>query len=142
MDHESLVMSQLEEGAELVKSLRNEKSVPVSDAYWLFDAESGNWSLRLVVPDLEERGIRETYIALGEVVRERSERARVASSNFLAFEPIEVRLEGPNDGLARAVQSFAEKQKANLASVIRRSFIEGHHVDDMYIYRRDMRLRA
>ena len=141
MDQGSLVTPLLEEGAELVKDLRS-RNVDVEAAYWLYDSDTGEWSLHVIVPDLESRGIHKSYMELGEAMRQRRDARREGEGSLLTMIDLpSVRLEDHGDKIARAVSTFLKNRGGNLASVVRRSFIEGERVDDMYIYRTDMRLK-
>jgi hypothetical protein len=141
MDQGSLVVPFLEEGAELVKALRS-RSVQVEAAYWLYDSDTGEWALHVIIPDLESRGIHRSYMELGDAMRQRRDALREGEGSLMTILDMpSVRLEDHGDRIARAVSTFLQKQGGNLASVFRRSFIEGERVDDMYIYRTDMRLK-
>ena len=132
MVKEPLVIELIEDGAKLVLALR-EQGVNVVDAYWAYTSEDDFWRLHLIVPDLTHRGIRQTY---GQVIDAAGDHER----DLFTVNPLEVKVVDLNNPTAAVVHSYNDRH-GNLATTFRDTMLERQHVENMYIYRRDMRLK-
>ncbi len=101
MDQGTLVEMQIEDGRKLMGRLA-EEGIPVTVAFWAKESESGQWFLYLVTPLISEGGVaRPAYRRVNAVLTQ-------MPSPFW-IHPLEVKLIGPTDPVARDVLAVHER---------------------------------
>jgi hypothetical protein len=123
MDQTTLVMPEIDAGAELVRRL--DRSVPVRAAFWVKDSEEGQWYLYIASDQLEEKSLDVGY---GEVLRLAHEMA----NPFL--DPFQVKLISSRDPLAHAALEVLHRYPGPMATRFGGRNFGGLSVDGVYIY--------
>ena len=123
MDQASLVIPEIDSGAELVRRL--DKYVPVHAAFWVKDSEEGHWYLYIASHQVDDPNLDAAY---GEVLRLASEIA----DPFL--DPFQVKLIPASDPLAQAALDVLRSYPARIATRFGGRNFGGMSVDGVYIY--------
>jgi hypothetical protein len=124
MVKETLSEEMIAAGAELTKSLDRARW-PVVAAFWLFESETNHWRLVLASPAVSEEGPREAYRHVSEALH--------ATRPALPLESVSV---VPSDHpIVRAFRSAYGTGRGLEGRRVFRSAIDGHFVDDAYVYR-------
>ncbi len=111
-------------GAELLRGLDRE-GWPVVASLWLFEPENNQWRLVLASPVVPESGPREAYRHVSEALH--------AVKPALSLGNVSV--VSPQDPLIRALASAYGTSREIEGRRVSRSAINGHFVEDAYLYR-------
>ena len=124
MDQAILVDRQIDDVPRLIDQLRTDQ-FDVKAAFWLYTSEAGQWFLFLVSEVVDKKGITEAYkLAFNSMRR----------LTLLWIKPLEVKLVGPHDPLARAVMEFLSKQSAPLPTHVQGMRLGDVHIENAYIF--------
>lgn len=121
---EALTEEMIAAGAELTRSL-DHAHWPLVAALWLFDPENNQWRLLLASSCVNEQGPRESYEHVSEALRALHEPVPLES----------VRVVSSEDPFVRAFRSAFRAGRRSEGRRVFRSAIDGHFVDDAYIYK-------
>lgn len=121
---ESLTDRMIAAGAELTRTL-DRAHWPVVASLWLFEPESNQWRLILASPAVNEKGPLEAYRHVSDALR--------ATTPKLSLDAISV--VSPEDPLIRVLMSAYQTGFEIEGRRVFRSAINGHFVDDAYVYR-------
>jgi hypothetical protein len=94
MDSTTLVSDLVKDGKKIIEQLPQD-GFEVTAAFWLKRAEDGRWRFYIISPVAESERINEAYSRLIPLIR------RMPELEWL--DPLEVRLIGPNDAIAKDV---------------------------------------
>lgn len=86
MDKTALVVPDIEEGRRFLEVLKKAR-FPLQAALWQRDETSGQWSLLIVTPLVEELGVRGTYRRLEDILSKAPQRPKVDLLNVSVFTP-------------------------------------------------------
>ncbi len=103
MDTESLVESAMVAGVKLIEKLFQE-GFEVLAAVWLKTSEKGRWRFYVVSSVVETAGIHQAYGRLHTLIREMPQP--------FGIDPLEVKLLGPSDPIARDVLAIHSQASA------------------------------
>lgn len=121
---EALTDEMIAAGAELTRTLDRARW-PIVAALWLFESENNHWRLLLASPSVDEEGPRESYKHVSEALR--------ALHPAVPLESVKV---VPSDDPIVSVFRSAYRTAASVEGRrLFRSAINGHFVDDAYVYR-------
>ncbi|MHC5544688.1 hypothetical protein ACYOEI_41175 [Singulisphaera rosea] len=123
MDEDSLVIDQIEAGAEFVNLF--DKQVPVTAAFWAKPADAGQWYLYIASEQIDDEGI-------GRAYREVLRLAKLHRRSYL--DPFQVRLIPAKDPLAQAVLEIHRWSPGKMATRIGNKAFGGMSVEGVYIY--------
>ena len=124
---EQLTEPMIEAGELLVRKL-DEMGVPVSSAFWLFDAEVNEWRLFLASPEVDAKGPLHVYGMIHEATRQLDPDS--AEVLFLA-----VGLLSANAELPRLMRGAIRAGSGISRIRFRKNVMGGRLIDDALIYR-------
>lgn len=110
MDTITLVSEMLNDGERLVKQLPLE-GFPATAAFWIKPLEDDRWYFYIVSPLVESEGLVKAYRRLHPVIRQMPQPFRI--------DPLEVKLIGPSNPLARDALMAQERTPTPKGSPIR-----------------------
>ncbi len=110
MDTDALVDNLVEDGQKLVEHLW-QSGFDLTAAFWLKASENGRWYFYVVSPDVEAEGLAQAYRRLHLLIRRMPQPFRI--------DPLEVRLIGPTDPIARDVLDIHSRVPGPRACPIR-----------------------
>jgi hypothetical protein len=124
MDQETLVSLQSESGRQLIAAL-----VPhgfdVLVAFWAKPTDDGKWFLYLASRVVDDKGPAAAYRLVHGILRK---------SPDLYIDPLEIKLIGSNDSLARAALELTNQQQYRGMTRYYGSSLGGVSIDGAYIY--------
>ena len=94
MDTDTLVENLIDDGRKLVEELP-QRGFDVTAAFWLQASEDGKWYFYIVSPVVDADGLANAYRRLHPLVR--------AMAQPFWIDPLEIKLVGPNNPIARDV---------------------------------------
>src|SRR5947207_10626036 len=121
---EALTEQMIAAGSDLVRAL-DRAGWPLAGALWLFDPEDNEWQLLLASPLLRAEGPRSVYIQIAKTLR--SSNSPVPLENITVVDPDDTRIH-----LLASVYSSHQNVEGRRFT---RGAINGHFIDDAYIYR-------
>jgi hypothetical protein len=110
MDTDTLVENRIEDGRRLIENLP-QHGFEVSAAFWLKASEDGKWSFYIISPVVDRDGLTKAYRQLHPRVR--------TMPQALGIDPLEIKLIGSKDPVARDVLAIVGRAPAPLVSPIR-----------------------
>ena len=123
MDQGPLVKEQIDAGARFLGEFQ--KYLPIQAAFWLKEAEEGNWNLYVVSDQITDDNF---DVAYGEV-------ARIAGHlQDPWFDPFQVKLVGVDARLAKAVLELQQRYPGRVPIRIQGKTFGGLSVDELYLY--------
>jgi hypothetical protein len=126
MDQATLVDMQIEDGKRLIDRLV-EEGIGVTAAGWLRGAEDGQWFLYIATPLVDDEGAtRKAYARVNAVIRQMPPPFWV--------DPMEVKLIGPNDPVAKALQSIHRHYPGNSSIRYGEGRLGGMTIEGAYVY--------
>jgi hypothetical protein len=127
MDTDTLVKERIDDAAKLVKELPQE-GFEVMAALWLKSTENDRWRFYIVSPIAETEALPQAYGRLHTLIRQRPQP--------FAIDPLEVRLIGPTDPIARDVLDILQRVRGPQVGPIRWSGIRlgNLSIDGAYLY--------
>jgi len=123
MDQRSLVIDQIDAGADLVK--RFDKHTSVKVAFWLNPTEDGQWQLYIASEEINDTNFDLGY---GEVLRLTQE---MQNPNI---DPFQVKLIGAEDPLARDVLEIQQRFPAKIPTHYNGPTLGGVSIEAAYFY--------
>jgi hypothetical protein len=124
---ETLSESMKEAGSKLIERLDDAQSQVVS-ALWFFVSEEKVWKVIIASPLVKKDGPRNFY-----------ERVLKANSLATAEEEIvslnDIRATNPSDPLIKMISSIFDSPKGASNARVTRTSVNGHFIEDAYIYR-------
>jgi hypothetical protein len=121
---EALTEQMIAAGAELTQCLDRARW-PVVASLWLFEPENNQWRLLLASPAVDQEGPRQSYRHVSDALREIDTAVSLESVSVVSSE----------DPLVRVFRSAYRTGQAIEGRRVFRSAINGHFVDDAYVYR-------
>ena len=121
---EMLTEQMIEAGAQLTESLDGQ-NWPLVGALWLFDPEINQWRLLLASPTVKTEGAFEAYHHVNEALRESTSPLRLDSVSVVS----------PDHPIFRTLASALRPGWENRTRRVFRTAINGHYIDDAYVYR-------
>jgi len=121
---EALTDQMILAGAELTKNL-DRAGWPVVASLWLFEPENNQWRLVLASPAVDQEGPRESYRRVSDALGEGAASIPLASVSVVSSD----------DPLVRVFRSAYRTGREIEGRRVFRSAINGHFVDDAYVYR-------
>lgn len=113
-------------GAKLTRRL--EKTLTVSAAFWLFQADSVGWRLMIASPDLERLGPKEVYTRIQQALKK-----KVGTEIKLSLDEITL---VPETHSILALLRTAIRTGEGISGIrFSRNTVNGHFIEDAYIYR-------
>jgi hypothetical protein len=110
MDTDTLVENRLNDGRKLVEELP-QRGFEVTAAFWLKTSENGKWYFYIVSPAVEAEGLTTAYRQLHPLVQ--------AMAQPFTIDPLEIKLIGPNNPIARDVIAIHGRAPGPRVSPIR-----------------------
>ena len=123
MDQIPLVIEQIDAGTRFLSEFQ--KYLPIQVAFWLKEAEEGDWNLYIVSDQITEDNF---DVAYGEVVR------IAGQLRDPWFDPFQVKLIGANDPLAQAALDIQRRFPGRMPTRFHGKTFGGLSVDEVYIY--------
>jgi hypothetical protein len=136
MDQDAMVTEQKESGERLIEALAA-AGFDVRVAFWAKPTDDGKWFLYLASPTVDEKGARTAYQLVFDVLEQIPDPG---------IEPLEIKVIGLNDSLARAVLAVMKTKVPNGLFATRNpkthrrmlrfdgSVLGGTSIDGAYIY--------
>jgi hypothetical protein len=124
MAQATLVDHQLDDVPRLIDQLRKE-NVDVRAAFWYYRSEADQWYLYIVSDIVDQKGAIEAYKAVHQVM---------GKLNDLWIDPMEVKLIGPDDPLAKAMIDFRSKRRSPLPARVQGTNLGKIYIESAYIY--------
>lgn len=121
---EALTDAMIAAGADLMRSL-DRAQWPVVASLWLFEAETNQWRLILASPAVTEEGPLAAYRHVSHALR--------SSCSKLSLDAVSV--VAPTDSLVQVLRSAYRTDSGMEGRRVYRTAINGHFVDDAYLYR-------
>jgi len=124
---ETLTKEMIEAGADLTRSL-DLAQVPVSASFWLYLSESNVWRLVIASPEVGTSGSRDVYQKVQAIIsRLPQDRRHIELRDISVAE---------KDSLLIELLRKAIRTGSGIAGIrFSRNTIDGHYVEDTYIYR-------
>jgi len=117
----------IEAGAETLRRLDSAK-VAIKAAYWMYRVEPGRWRLVLASPDYNKIGPTKTI-----------EKIQLALENIKEEDGIvtlwDISVVDSTDSIVKAMKKALKKRKDVSVTRLTDTYIDGHYIDDAYIYR-------
>jgi hypothetical protein len=128
MDTDTLVENLIDDGQKLVAELP-QHGLEVAAAFWLKPSEDGKWYFYIVSPVVDTDGIAAAYRRLHPLVRARPQPFWI--------DPLEIKLIGPSNPIARDVLAIYGRAPASGVSPIRwgGKMLGNVSVEEAYLYR-------
>jgi hypothetical protein len=123
MDQIPLVIDQIDAGTKFLNEFQS--YLPIHVAFWLKEAEEGDWNLYVVSDQITEDNF---DVAYGEVVR------IAGQLRDPWFDPFQVKLIGANDPLAQAALDIQRRFPGRMPTRFHGKTFGGLSVDEVYIY--------
>ena len=123
MDQIPLVIEQIDAGTRFLNEFQ--KYLPIQVAFWLKEAEVGDWNLYIASDQITEDNF---DVAYGEVVR------IAGQIRDPWFDPFQVKLIGANDPLAQAALDIQRRFPGRMPTRFHGRTFGGLSVDEVYIY--------
>lgn len=123
MDQGPLVTEQIDAGAELAREF--DKRIPLQAAFWLKEAEDGQWYLYLASDQINDSNFHAAY---GEVHR------LLGPGPHLWLDPFQVKVAGTDHRIVKDVIALQQKYPAPLVRRLRTQLLGGVYVDEAYLY--------
>ena len=111
-------------GSDLVRAL-DRAGWLLAGALWLFDPENNEWQMLLASPLLRAEGPRSVYAHIAKILR--ASNSSVPLENITVVDPDDIRIHL----LASVYSSYQDVEGRRFT----RGAINGHFIDDAYIYR-------
>jgi hypothetical protein len=121
---EALTDQMIAAGAGLTESL-DRAQWPVVASFWLFDSENNHWRLVLASPAVTREGPRESYRHVSNALREMNTGVQLENVSVVS----------PEDPLVQVFRSVYRTGRDLEGRRVFRTAINGHFVDDAYVYR-------
>jgi hypothetical protein len=121
---EALTEDMIAAGADLTRSL-DRAHWPVVASLWLFEPETNQWRLILASPAVADEGPLAAYRHVNQALR--------SSSSKLSLDAVSV--VAPSDSLVQVLTSAYRTDSGMEGRRVFRTAINGHFVDDAYVYR-------
>ena len=121
---EALTDQMITAGAELTERL-DRAQWPVVASLWLFDSENNHWRLVLASPAVNQDGPRESYRHVSNALREMNTGVQLENVSVVS----------PEDPVVQVFRSAYRTGRDIEGRRVFRSAINGHFVDDAYLYR-------
>jgi hypothetical protein len=96
-----------------------------TSAFWLFDLERNRWELVLSSPDVEKSGSRPGYETISRIL---------AADESLGLSLSDISIQSPRKKIMQALP-LAVSVKSGPGVRLSRSAINGHYIEDAFIYR-------
>ncbi len=124
MDQSPLVTEQIDAGARFIAGFQ--KYRPVRAAFWLRDADDGEWSLYVISDQIRDDNF---DVAYGEVLR--------VAGNLRDpwFDPFQVKLIGLESPLAKAMLEVQGRSPSRPLVPLHGKTFDGMSVEEVYFYR-------
>jgi hypothetical protein len=127
MDQATLVETQIQNVKRLIDRLVGQ-GVPVTAACWVKESESGQWFLYFATALVGENGAtKSAYRRVNAVIRE------IQKEGFW-IDPLEVKLIGPDDPIAKAMVSVRDRNPGRFPSWFRGNRLGSVATEEAYIY--------
>jgi hypothetical protein len=110
VDTEILVENLIEDGQKLVEELP-QRGFEVTAAFWLKASEDGKWYFYIISPLVDAEGLAKAYRQLHPLVR--------AMPSPFWIDPLEIKLIGPDNPMARDVLAIYSRASGPRVSPIR-----------------------
>lgn len=123
MDQRILVTEETSAGSELIQRLNS--TLPIQAAFWLKDADEGQWYLYLASDQLADGGVREGY---GRVIE-----AHNAKPNIY-LNPMRVKLISLNDPMAQKALEIYERYPEYAPTFLGARNFGGLSIEEGYLY--------
>jgi hypothetical protein len=120
-----LVSENIEDGRKLIVRLM-ENGFRVTAAAWVKESDRPRWYLYLASPDADRGGPREGY-------RDIAETRRQMPPSF-SIGPLQVRLLGATDLIARAIQAYRDRFPDRTGVWYDKDMLEEREIDSAYVY--------
>jgi len=127
MDTDTLVEDRIDDGQKLVEELR-QRGFNVAAAFWLKASENGKWHFYIVSPEVDAAGIINAYRQLHPLMR--------TVPQTFSINPLEVKLIGPSNPIARDVLAILSRAPGPRVSPIRWNGIRlgNTSIEEAYLY--------
>lgn len=127
MDTDTLVKERIDDFGKLVKQL-SQDGFEVMAAFWIKTTHDGRWRFYIVSPLVDTLGLTQAYGRLFPLIRK--------MSPLLSIDPLEVRLIGPTEPLARDVLDAHKRVPGPREYPIRwrGTWLGGRGIEDAYFY--------
>lgn len=112
-------------GAELTRKL-DEAKWPVSASFWYFEPDENRWKLIVASPRLETDGPRRSYEAISNAVG--TLREHFDGLGFIA-------VVAPGNPVVRTLALAVSTGPAIAGIRFSKRMVDGHYIDDAYVYR-------
>jgi hypothetical protein len=121
---ETLTPEMIAAGRELIELIDQAGWRPTS-AFWLFDSEQNRWNLVLSSPDVEKRGSRPAYEIVNRVL---------AAQKALGLSLSNISILPPRKEIVKLL-TLALRVDGGSGVRFSRNAINGHYIEDAYVYR-------
>jgi hypothetical protein len=127
MDTDTLVENRIDDGQKLVEELR-QRGFNGAAAFWLKASENGKWYFYIISPEVDTAGIINAYRQLHSLMR------TVPQVSWI--DPLEVKLIGPSNPIARDVLDILSRTPGPRVSPIRWNGqrLGNTSIDGAYLY--------
>jgi len=122
VDQGPLVIEQIDAGAELARAFDSRYGLRA--AFWLKESEDGQWYLHLASDRINDSNFDAAY---GEVLR-------LLGGPQLWLDAFQVKVNGTDDPLVKAVLEIQQKYSDRMATRVRNRMLAGVSVEEVYIY--------
>ena len=132
MDQQMYVTESLDQtliaAGEQLTTLLDKAMMVVRASFWLFIPETGTWRLVIATPEAETSGPRRVYQRIQAVLFKND-------SKVGAIKLQDISVVGPHDPTVVALSRVMGTDKGISGIRISRNTIDGHYIEDAYIYR-------
>ncbi len=123
MDQGPLVIEQIDAGAKLANEF--DRRTPLQAAFWLKESEDGQWYLYLVSDQINDTNF---DLAYREIIR------LLGRGPHLWLDPVQVKVAGVDDPVAKAVIAIQQKYPGPFATRLRNRMLGGVSIEEVYLY--------
>jgi hypothetical protein len=121
----TLTTSDLEFGKRITEQLKA-ANFPFRGVFWLYDEAADSWNLMIATDLVDKVGRKETYLRLGDAIKN--------VSNSVAFQSFPISVTSPNDPLYSALRSVFGTTVSVEGSRLPHAYVNGVFVPDAYLY--------
>ena len=126
---EILTSEMIKAGAELVRYLDAE-GIRVTSLLWWFESESKTWQLLVALPLLSDEGPNKTYEKIQNVL------SNMATEDQPTLELAHITAIKTDDPRISSLRKMYKTKSTQVSGVsVAASTIDGHYIDDAFIYR-------